>query len=87
MVDRYSDFFIVPGYIPIMISMILGLTIDYTGPLLFLFIPNTRCNINDESISGDFLIFGFIGQFESGPSIWHGYIKFDGRSIVTISMK
>ena len=84
MVDSYSDFFIVPGYIPIMISMILGLPIDYMGPFLFLFIPNARYNINDESISGDILIFGFVGHFESGSSVWWGYIEFHGQSLVTI---
>ena len=84
MVDSFSDFFIVPGYIPIMISMILGLTIDYTGPLFFLFIPNARCNINDESITGDFLIFGFDGQFISGSSIWWGYLEFNGHSIAAV---
>ena len=84
MVDSFSDFFIVPGYFYVMISMIIGLPIEYTGPLLLLFIPDARCNIDDESISGDFLIFGFDGQFISGSSIWWGYLEFNGHSIAAV---
>ena len=84
--NSYSDFFIVPGYFPVMVSMILGLTIDYTGPLLFLFIPNTRCNINDESISGDIFIVGFVGQFEASSSVWWGYIEFSGWCFLTFHL-
>ena len=84
MVDSFSDFFIVPGYIPLLISMVLFPTRTYDGPLFFLMFKNIQIIIDDEVTSGNVIIIGFSGFLEYGSAIWWYYLNIEGDSNITI---
>ena len=82
--DSYSDFLILPGYFPILISMFLFPSSTYDGSLILLMFKDIQIIIDDEVNVGNVVVIGFSGILEFGSSVWWSYLKIDGSALITL---